>query len=102
MSESIKPFDPAEYLETEEDIREFLEEATKGTPEEFIHALNTAVRAAGMTEVARKAGVSRASLYKTLSGEGSPKYETVRKIVEALGCRLTVIPDDTARRNEVA
>ena len=96
MSKPIKPFDPAEFLETEEDIREFLEEAAKGTPEEFIHALNTAARAVGMTEIAKRAGVTRASLYKTLSGETSPRFATVAKICRALGFHLTIEPLESA------
>ncbi len=91
MSDKIIPFDIAEHLETEEDIREFLKEvANTGDASDFIHALNVAARAKGMTEVAKQAGVTRASLYKSLSENGNPRYETVSKIVEALGCKLVV------------
>lgn len=91
MSEKITAFDIAEHLETEEDIREFLKEvANTGDASDFIHALNIAARAKGMTEVAKQAGVTRASLYKSLSENGNPRYETVSKIVEALGCKLVV------------
>ena len=86
-----RKFDIAEMLETEEDIRGFLAEAyANGTPEEFIHALNIAARAVGMTEVARKAGVTRASLYKSLSEGGKPQFSTIVKVTEALGCKLKV------------
>ncbi|MFZ2630781.1 MAG: addiction module antidote protein [Desulfosalsimonadaceae bacterium] len=47
---------------------------------DLIHALNVAARAKGMTEVAHSAGVTRASLYKSLSGQGSPKFDTVKKV----------------------
>lgn len=91
MGIKTKPFDVAEYLETDEDIWEFLAEAlATGTTSDFIHALNTAARAKGMTEVARQAGVTRASLYKSLSADGNPRFETISKIVEALGGHLTV------------
>ena len=87
-----RKFDVAEMLETDEDIREFLTEASAtGTYEEFIHALETAARAKGMTEVAKKAGVTRASLYKSLSANGNPRFETISKIVDALGGRLAVV-----------
>ncbi len=80
MNIKTKPFDIADYLETDEDIQKFLAEAaTTGTADDFIHALDTAARAKGMTEVARKAGVSRASLYKSISGSGKPRFETVEK-----------------------
>jgi len=91
MALKTKQFDVAEYLETEEDIKGFLEEAAKGTPEEFIHALNTAARAMGMTEVAKKAGVSRASLYKSLADGGKPQFATISKVTKALGCKLAVV-----------
>jgi len=92
MTAKIKPFDIAEHLENEIDTREFLEEAAvAGNASDFIHALNIAARAKGMTEVAKQSGVSRASLYKSLSGEGNPRFETISKIVDALGCKLAVV-----------
>jgi probable addiction module antidote protein len=51
-------------------------------------ALGDIARAKGMTEVARDAGLSRESLYKALSGERSPNFETILKVVEALGIKL--------------
>ena len=47
MPLKTKPFDAAEHLKTQEDIRIFLQDAIEGTPEEFIHALSTASRAMG-------------------------------------------------------
>lgn len=90
-AETITHFDIAEHLETDADIRDFLREtAGSGDASDFIHALNTAARAKGMTEVAKQAGVTRASLYKSLAEDGNPRFETIAKIVEALGCRLVV------------
>ncbi|MDR1368348.1 MAG: putative addiction module antidote protein [Candidatus Accumulibacter sp.] len=81
--------DLAQYLETEADIAEFLAEtAREGTEADFIHALSIAARARGMTEVAQKAGVSRASLYKSLSGDGNPEFDTVYRVCAALGVKL--------------
>lgn len=89
MSIKTSPFDVAKYLETDEDIRLFLQAAAEeGTEKEFIHALNTAARAKGMTEVAKKAGLTRASLYKALRPEGKPRFETISKVTKALGSRL--------------
>lgn len=90
MSLNTKHFDVAEHLETQEDIKMFLQDAVEGTPEEFVHALNTAARAMGMTEVAKKAGVTRASLYKSLADGGKPQFATISKVSEALGCKLAV------------
>jgi probable addiction module antidote protein len=85
------PFDLAEHLNTSEEIRDFLHEvAETGDEADFIHALNTAARAAGMSEVAKKAGVSRASLYKSLSEDGNPQFSTICKVTKALGCKLAI------------
>jgi probable addiction module antidote protein len=91
MAVKTKRMDIAEHLETEDDIRDFLNEvAATGNESDFIHALSTAARAMGMTEVAKKAGVTRASLYKSLSETGNPRFETISKVTKALGCRLMV------------
>ena len=59
MAVKTKPFDIAEHLTDTEDIREFLQEALEtGDEADFIHALNIAARAKGMTEVAKAAGVT--------------------------------------------
>jgi probable addiction module antidote protein len=92
MATETFPFDIAEHLETDEDIRGFLREvAAIGDTADFIHALNIAARAKGMTEIAQQVGVTRASLYKSLSESGNPRFETISKVVEALGCKLAVV-----------
>ena len=92
MALKTKHFDMAKHLKTPEEIRVFLQEvATTGDESDFICALNTAARAKGMTEVARQAGVTRASLYKSLAEDGNPKFSTVSKVTKALGCKLAVV-----------
>lgn len=91
MIVKTKKLDIAAHLETDEDIREFLREVARtGDTSDLIHALNTSARAKGMTEIAKQVGVTRASLYKSLSENGNPEFETIAKIVEALGCKLVV------------
>ena len=55
-------------------------------------ALGDIARAKGMTKVAHDAGLSRESLYKALSGERSPEFDTILKVVEALGLKLHAAP----------
>jgi probable addiction module antidote protein len=87
----LRTLDIAEYLETEEDIAGFLNEMLlEGTPSEFRHALSIAARARGMTDIAQKANVTRASLYKSLSETGEPRFDTIRKVIAAMGLKLTV------------
>ncbi len=91
MTLETKPFDIAEHLQTPEEIRVFLQEVLEtGDESDFIHALNTAARAMGMTEVAKKAGVTRASLYKSLTQDGNPRFITISKVTKALGCKLAL------------
>jgi probable addiction module antidote protein len=91
MAIETRSFDIAEHLKTHEDVRDFLQEVLEtGDETDFIHALSTAARAMGMTEVARKAGVTRASLYKSLSEGGNPRFSTISKVTRALGCKLAL------------
>lgn len=91
MTLETKPFDISEHLDTPDEIRTFLQEVLEtGEESDFIHALSIAAKAAGMTEVAKKAGVTRASLYKSLAANGNPRFSTVSKVAKALGCKLVV------------
>ena len=51
-------------------------------------ALGNIARAKGMSQVARDTGLSRESLYKALSGDRSPGFDTILKVINALGIRL--------------
>ena len=91
MALKTKSLDIAQHLNSPDEIRAFLQETLEtGNESDFIHALNIAARAMGMTEVAKKAGVTRASLYKSLSENGNPRFFTISKIAKALGCKLVV------------
>ncbi|MBJ7538683.1 addiction module antidote protein [Marinomonas transparens] len=84
-------FDVASYLETDEDIRDFLSAAAEdGSAEHLLHSLGIAAKAKGMTQVANEAGVTRASLYKSLSENANPKLETITKLLGVFGCKLQV------------
>ena len=61
---------------------------TEGDAAFVAKALGDIARAKGMARVARDAGLSRESLYKALSGDRSPGFDTILKVVEALGLRL--------------
>jgi probable addiction module antidote protein len=81
MPVKTTPFDAAEYLETDEDIKIFLRDAAEdGNAEVFLHALNTVARAKGMTEIAKKSGLTRASLYKALAEGANPRFDTINKV----------------------
>lgn len=84
-------FDATEHLKTEEEIGYFLEAAFEiggDDPEYIAHVLGIVARARGMTKVAKKAGLSRATLYNALSDKGNPEFATILKVINALGLRL--------------
>ena len=88
-----RPWDAADYLETDEDIVAYLEAAfDDGDPGLIAAALGDVARARGMTNVAPKAGLGRESLYKALSPNGNPEFATVMKVMRALGLRLSASP----------
>ena len=93
MDVKTRPFDAVNYLETEEDIAAYLDVALNDDDPRMLYiALGNIARARGMTEVARKAGVSRESMYRSLSADGNPSADTLLKIVSALGIRLHARP----------
>ncbi len=84
-------YDVAEHLRTPEEMAAYLEaclEEANGDAAFIAKALGDIARAKGMTQVARDAGLSRESLYKALSGERSPSFDTILKVVAALGLKL--------------
>lgn len=84
-------YDVAEHLRTPEEMAAYLEvclEEADGDAAFVAKALGDIARAKGMTQVAKDAGLSRESLYKALSGERSPGFDTILKVLGALGIKL--------------
>lgn len=94
MSRTITTaYDVADHLRTPEEMAAYLEacfEAAPGDAAFIAKALGDIARAKGMTQVARDAGLSRESLYKALSGARSPDFDTILRLVSALGLQLHV------------
>lgn len=86
-------FDVADHLRTNEEAAAYLEACFEDPDADaaFIaRALGDVARARGMSRVARDTGLSRESLYKALSGERSPEFDTILKVTRALGIRIHV------------
>lgn len=93
MKTKTHPFDVADYLQSPEDVIEYLRQVVEdGDPNEVAQALGVLSRAKGMAQVSADTGLSRESLYKSLSGERAPSSDTLFKVVKALGFRLTIAP----------
>lgn len=88
-------YDVAEHLRTPEEMAAYLEacmEEADGDAAFIAKALGNITRAKGMSQVARDAGVSRESLYKALSGERNPSFDTILKVIGALGIKFHAEP----------
>lgn len=86
-----RPFDMANYLNDEEDVTAYLQAAMEdGDPALLAAALGDIAKARGMTQLAKDTGMSRESLYKSLSGERAPNSDTLFKVMRALGFKLTI------------
>ena len=84
-------YDVSEHLRNPEEMAAYLEacfEEANGDAAFIAKALGYIARAKGMAQVARDAGLSRESLYKALSGERSPGFDTILKVMDALGLKL--------------
>ena len=87
------PFDAADYLADEETIAEYLTAALEDpNPDLFLIAVRDVARARGMTQLAKDTGLGREGLYKALTPGAKPRYDTVMKIMHALGVKLTAAP----------
>jgi probable addiction module antidote protein len=90
---NTRPFDAANYLNDEEDVAAYLQVVMEdGDPALLAAALGDIARARGMSQLARDTGLSRESLYKSLSGERAPSSDTLFKVMKALGFKLTIEP----------
>jgi probable addiction module antidote protein len=92
MKTKTSPWDVAEHLRTPKEMAAYLEaciEEADGDAAFIAKALGDIARAQGMSQVAKDSGLSRESLYKALSGERSPSFDTILKVVTALGLKLS-------------
>lgn len=89
MKIKTAPFDAADYLVNDEIIAEYLTAALEDeNPDIFLVAVKDVARARGMTQLAKDTGLGRESLYKALAPGAKPRYDTVLKVVRALGVSL--------------
>ena len=87
----ITKFDIAEYLDDDEMIKEYLNTVLEeGDSKDIITALGHIAKALGMSKIAEETGLSRPSLYKALSEGAKPQFDTILKVLRAVGAHLTV------------
>ena len=89
MTIKTRTFTAADYLDNDETIAEYLNLALEDSnPEMLLQAIGNIARARGMAQVAQDSGLGRESLYKALSDGAKPRYDTVLKVMRALGVKL--------------
>ena len=87
----LEPFDVSRHLDSEAVVAEYLAAALEDpNPDVFLRAVANVAKARGMASVAEASGLGRESLYKALAPGAKVRYETVRKLVDSLGVKLTV------------
>ncbi len=84
-------WDASEYLASEEDMAAYLNAALEdGDTSVIASALGDIARVKGMTQLSRETGITRDGLYKALSPNGNPTFDTVQKVIKTLGLRLSI------------
>lgn len=89
----IQAFEPADYLQSDEDCALYLQACMDEAPEDaalFTKAVGDIARARGMMQLARDTGLTREGLYKALGEQGNPSFATVVKVMHALGLQFHV------------
>ncbi len=102
MAVKLIPFDAADFLKDEETTAAYLNACMETRdPDVMLGALSAAARARGMADLADKAGVNRESLYKALAPGAKPRYDTVVKVVRALGIDIVFQAPSTAGKTSM-
>jgi probable addiction module antidote protein len=90
MTEQLTEFNPFEFMETQEEINEFLMECYQDEdPNTFVTALGQLVKLHGVTSVAEQSGLNRESMYKTFNGKTQPKWDTIVRVMKALHVNMS-------------
>ncbi|MCP3752773.1 addiction module antidote protein [Pseudomonas sp. SBB6] len=98
MSLSLTMFDMAALLDSDEAISEYLSQVlADGDHDELIRALGYIAKARGMSQIATASGLGRESLYKALTPGAKPRFDTVLKVIRALGIDLLALPHASSR-----
>ena len=93
MSRKLKTFDASDYLDDSETIAEYLNAVIETDDQALLlSAIGDIAKATGMQKIANDSGLGRESLYKALAPGAKPRFETVFKILQALGVSLKISP----------
>jgi len=89
---TLHVWDSSKYLKTEEDIKEYLNASLVGGDlEHFKYALSQVSKSIGMTNISRKTGIPRATLYKMFEKNRNPEFKNIQTLINSFGCRLAIV-----------
>lgn len=95
---TLRAFDAADYLDSDAVVAEYLNAALEDeNPDVLLQAIADVAKARGMTQIAKDTGLGRESLYKALTPGAKPRYDTVLKLIRALGVELHTTPAPVGR-----
>lgn len=90
MSEKLYEYNFEKHLEDAEAIEIFLQDAFETNDPGYIaNAIGVVAKSKGMAEIARKTGLSREQLYKSLSQKGNPTLRTFLSVLSAVDFEIT-------------
>lgn len=91
----LPTYDAADYLDSEEAITAYLNAILEENNDALLaSALGDIAKARGMTQIAKEAGIGRESLYKALRSGASPRFDTISRVLGALGIKLVAVPSE--------
>ena len=92
MTIELKAYNPVEFYQNEEELVSYLNDAySDDDPSVFLVALGHIAKAKGMANLAKITGLNRESLYKALSGETQPRWDTVQRVMKGLKIKLKAV-----------
>lgn len=91
MTKKLKRFDISNYLKDEKTIAEYLNAILEENDQDLLlSAIGDIAKAKGMKLIADESGLGRESLYKAFLPGAKPRFETVLKVLEALGVNIMI------------
>ena len=89
MPTKITAFDVSEYLKDEASIAAYLSAIVEeGDSKLLLSAIGDIAKARGMSRIASDSGLGRESLYKALNSDAKPRFDTIIKVLSALGVNI--------------
>jgi probable addiction module antidote protein len=102
MTIKISSLDVSEYLNDEESIAAYLSAVVEeGDPKLLLAAISDVAKARGMSKIATDSGLGRESLYKALSPNAKPRFDTILRVLSSLGLQIG-FSSLTAKKSKIA